>query len=226
MSVSVLFGYLHDDGRRDVLFGYTLRWWKTNFPDYQICVGRNFDQPFHRGKARNDAFVDATGDTLIIADADTIPTVDGVTEAVGNTQAHNWWTLPYGEERYYNLTEEYTNLLLEQGPDGDLPEPTEGQWDHRVTSWAGCLILPRGAFVEVGGYDERFVGWGGEDNAFQLCLDSLWGQHCRVDSYVSHLWHPRGDADFSQPNWPRNQALLRRYQKARTRDDMHKVRFT
>lgn len=222
MNVSVLFGYLHDDGPRDVLFSHVLRWWITNFPGYEICVGRNFDAPFHRGKARDSAYDESTGDVLIIADADTIPTRDAVDQAVKDVGDN--WIIPYGENRYYNLTEQRTAKVIEDRMD-PIPEPQEEDWDHRVTAWAGCLVLPREAWITVDGYDERFIGWGGEDNAFQLCVDSLWSPHVRLDSYVCHLWHPRGDADFSQPFWPANRRLLRQYQMARNVEQMRNVRF-
>ena len=52
----------------------------------------------------------------------------------------------------------------------------------------GSVAMAREAFFSIGGYDESFVGWGGEDNEF-------WerAQTRRVWSYtelpVVHLWH-------------------------------------
>ena len=52
----------------------------------------------------------------------------------------------------------------------------------------GSLAMARAAFLAIGGYDESFVGWGGEDNEF-------WerAQTCRVWPYgylpMVHLWH-------------------------------------
>jgi hypothetical protein len=53
----------------------------------------------------------------------------------------------------------------------------------------GSVAVARDAFFAIGGYDESFVGWGGEDNEF-------WerAQRLRVWPFASlplvHLWHP------------------------------------
>ena len=53
----------------------------------------------------------------------------------------------------------------------------------------GSVAMARDAFFSIGGYDESFVGWGGEDNEF-------WerAQTSRVWPYaylpIVHLWHP------------------------------------
>lgn len=54
-----------------------------------------------------------------------------------------------------------------------------------------CQIMPREAFITVGGMDERFRGWGGEDRAFLMALDHLWGPHQNLPGQILHLWHPR-----------------------------------
>jgi GT2 family glycosyltransferase len=54
----------------------------------------------------------------------------------------------------------------------------------------GSVAMSRDAFFAIGGYDESFVGWGGEDNEF-------WerAQTRRVWPYgylpIVHLWHPQ-----------------------------------
>lgn len=222
--ISVLFGYRGDDGPRDVLFANVLRWWKVHYNDAQICMGRNFDQPFNRGKARNEAFKDATGDIIIVADADTLPTVDGVDLAIEEIlEGRARWMLPYGPDRYYNLSEERTKSILNSGAT-TIPEPVT--WEHKITSWAGCLIMPRAAYEAVGGYDERFVGWGYEDNAFQFALDTIWGPHARIDSFCCHLWHAiEPGTTFDSPTIGANRALFGKYQAAVGRpEDMKEVR--
>lgn len=54
----------------------------------------------------------------------------------------------------------------------------------------GSLAIGREAFFEIGGFDEGFVGWGGEDNEFwerasQCCRAWSWGY-----LPIVHLWHP------------------------------------
>lgn len=70
----------------------------------------------------------------------------------------------------------------------------------------GSVAVCRNAFLSVGGFDESFVGWGGEDNEF-------WerAQTRRVWPYgylpIVHLWHP------AQPRkWDAANPTLQHYQ--------------
>jgi hypothetical protein len=221
VNVSILIPFRGDNGPRSRLFGWVCERWTRTFPEAELVIGDS-SRPglFNRAEARNRAFKASTGDLLVIADADTIIRVSQVQTALTLVDAGVPWVLPY--DIYYNLTELYTEALLEDEPDSVLIEPFE--WDHKIESWAGVLVLPREAFDAVDGYDERFVSWGGEDNAFQHSLDVVWGQHQRISGFVCHLWHPRGDADFSNPDWPKNQQLLNRYRSASTPEGIQRVR--
>ncbi|MFK4998906.1 galactosyltransferase-related protein [Bacillus sp. N9] len=55
----------------------------------------------------------------------------------------------------------------------------------------GINVVPRKHFETVGGFDERFVGWGGEDDAFAASLNTLCGYVKRLDATIYHLWHKR-----------------------------------
>lgn len=53
----------------------------------------------------------------------------------------------------------------------------------------GSVAITRDAFERIGGMDETFIGWGGEDNEFweraQCC--TVWSYGCLP---FVHLWHP------------------------------------
>ena len=53
----------------------------------------------------------------------------------------------------------------------------------------GTIAVARDAFMALGGFDEGFVDWGGEDDEFYDRCGSL--RHCR-SGYLPfvHLWHP------------------------------------
>lgn len=57
-------------------------------------------------------------------------------------------------------------------------------------SWSCCFAIPRPGWDRLGGFDERFRGWGFEDMAFQSASVGLIG-HERVEGDLFHLWHPR-----------------------------------
>jgi GT2 family glycosyltransferase len=61
--------------------------------------------------------------------------------------------------------------------------------DVRHNWVGGTLAIRRDAYFAIGGFDERFVDWGGEDNEFHSRCAAL--RQCRF-GFVPfvHLWHP------------------------------------
>lgn len=213
----VLIPYRGDGGARDELYGWVTAWWKASFPAADIIVSDSGAESFHRGASRNAAYEASTTGVVVVADADTVPQMWAVQHAVHAVQMGAPWALPYGTERYYNLTERATRLVLGCNPiTTELDEPSDDQaYEHKITSWAGCLIIPRSSWDAVGGYDERFRGWGYEDNAFVKALDTLAGEHARVPSFACHLWHPiTPGTNFDQPDIEHNRTLYRAYERA------------
>jgi glycosyltransferase involved in cell wall biosynthesis len=63
------------------------------------------------------------------------------------------------------------------------PERVRQNWQ------GGTLAIRKDAFEKIGGYDERFVGWGGEDNEFYDRCRILRNWRFGYLPFV-HLWHP------------------------------------
>jgi hypothetical protein len=123
------------------------------------------------------------------------------------------WVIAHSN--YYSLTEHYTDDLLQKDPAKEDFYSAEynSNWKMMSQSVAGVLVMPREAYETVRGYDERFLGWGYEDNAFQLDLDKFWGKHDRTAGSVYHLWHDPG-LNFDDPNVPNNRQLFREHEKS------------
>lgn len=80
----------------------------------------------------------------------------------------------------------------------------------RLEGWKSVrtcnMLAPREAINAVGGFDERYTGWGFEDSDLVVRL-MRHGLHIRrgpADTAVLHLWHP----DNPRDNADRNRALL------------------
>lgn len=181
--------------------------------DVELVYGSNQSEPFSRGGSRNHLVKLSTADTLLIADADTVFNEDQIKDGVGLLEQGAPWVIPYDRGRYYNLTRQASADVVVKDPKRTIPEPTNSEeWDHKLDSWAGLLLMTRSAFEKVGGYDERFIGWGYEDNAFRAAMDSVVGSHQRTSHYALHLWHPAIETDnFGQPFIHHNRALYQSY---------------
>lgn len=89
---------------------------------------------------------------------------------------------------------------------------------------AGAFFITRDAFAQLGGWDERFVGWGAEDDAFSYRLERARIPAAQVDEApVLHLFHPRAvDAAVQSGQYQQNRWLLDRY---RDMDDARLLRL-
>jgi hypothetical protein len=217
MKVSALFPYKADDGFRDLLWSYVQKRYEKLMPDVEICVGVDCHEPFCRSRAVNDAARKATGDLFMIVDTDVIYNpclINGITSLI---PCHPW-VIPYTNG--YKLSRKATGDILEKGLAGFLPVKKE---DIEINiTLAGSFInaMTRKAFEAVNGFDERFQGWGGEDNAFVMSLDTICGQHYRMNEDIYHLWHPPAKVDAE--NYRNNLLLCQRYQAAYENKDVMK----
>lgn len=229
MTVSLLIPWRYDPAR-DPLFRWTRARWDALLPDAELCVADSDGPVFNRAQARNHAFAKSTGDILVVADADAAINA-GQIEAALEVAAAGEWLFPY--DVYWNLNEHATDLLLDN-PGGSLPaaasakdlaDPPAGFFDHRLTdSVGGCYVMPRGAWVAAGGYDERFDRWGYEDRAWESAVDVMWRPHLRLPGGLFHLWHPAPEEDcFGSPGIRDRQALAGRYRRARSRPVMARL---
>ncbi|MFP4209111.1 MAG: galactosyltransferase-related protein [Wenzhouxiangella sp.] len=77
----------------------------------------------------------------------------------------------------------------------------------------GAVAISRHAFLDMGGWDERFVGWGGEDDAMSYLLERSRVPGIELDLRPAvHLFHPRNISEtVKQPSYTSNLRLLAEY---------------
>lgn len=210
MSVSCIVPFRSTDPYREELFELVMSRIMTLMPDWELVVG-DCEGEFSRSAARNAGASFAEGDVLVFCDADTVWNADFLDAAVDLAKP---WALPYS--MYYNLNEKATEALLDDDSMDDLVVPSESEYDHALDYViSGTVVVTREAYDTVGGYDERFIGWGYEDDAFATALTAFYGGPQRVDGFVCHLWHPvdNGDA-FDHPYIDHNRKLHQQYKQA------------
>lgn len=197
--------------------------WTRSFPEANIIVCDSGDEVFSRSRSRNQGAMLAETDVFVCADADTVPMRAFLLGAV-EVAEQDAWCIGYGPFDYYNLNAEETERYLSLSPMCEVRRPQINEYDFKLKSWAGMIAVPRSAFEQIGGYDERFVGWGHEDVAFRLKLDNEFGNHARIaDGYTVHFHHTREEAQFDTAVEKANRELFEREyrRKYRWRDERH-----
>lgn len=83
----------------------------------------------------------------------------------------------------------------------------------------GSIAITRDAYFSIGGFDESFVGWGGEDNEFweRAQTRRVW-PYCYLP--IIHLWHSAQSGKFHGVNAPG----MRRYWQLATVDPKVRIR--
>lgn len=204
MSVSVCFPYRPDHGRRDAIADWVTARWQAHFPDFELVRGEpDPTQPFNRSQGINIAVRRSHGNTLIVADLDTIFNPEDINAALDLIDGGALWG--YAFRGYFNLTQDYTDFLMDLDPAVTIPLPQIRFEDWGFENVSGMTVIGRQAMMEVGGFDEEFKGWGVEDYAFDRLATHRLGEPFRVPKgYVMHLWHPK--ATVNEQAFARNQA--------------------
>ncbi len=211
--ISILVPFQSTEAWRLNVWHWEHRYIKDHLPTAEIIVGtdpksqkkfwRPNPKPFSKTAAVNNAFKRSHGDVIVILDADTYIDTDVIVQCADRIRdarelGARVWFIPY--MWIYRLTQAGTKLVLNSKPKNPYrfssPPPEEYIEGTDGSGWGrrfGALIqiMPREAYELVGGMDERFRGWGGEDIAFLIALDTLWCRHTNTPNDVLHLWHPK-----------------------------------
>lgn len=181
---------------------------------WDIFIGDAPGETFNRSASVNVAARKAgRWDVALVGDADTVQQVSAVHEAaeVVSTGLVVPWT------HRIKLSQEGTEKLARHGPGA----VTDWDRDKRDTTrpWGGgaTVVVSRTTFEAVGGFDEKFTGYGNEDLAFRAAIETLVGPTQRTAGLVWHLFHkPAPRVGTSRAATPENQLRWNLYRRARS----------
>lgn len=193
MTVSLIVPLTSSSTERVRNWEWCRRRYEQFHPDWEIVTA---DDPgpgeWSKGRAVDAAVTNASGDVLVLADADLLINPEPLEHAVAVAETAPW-VVPHSA--VYRLTEHATqSLALNHDPRSvvvkQLPREQLARRLYQGPAGGGYVALTRAAYETVGGIDPRFLGWGGEDISFARALDTLIGAHVRVGAAVWHLHHP------------------------------------
>lgn len=212
MEVSVLVPWRSQDPQRIKVWDYIK--WEWSLLGVELCAasdGRDHG-PFNTSKACNNAFKMSTKPFLLTTGADVIPDFLMLQEGLRRMKdpATRW--VPLGHStKYFNKVATESILNTKRWWD----ESTDPQYD--VPFQTGIMLIRRDLYLETGGHDERFEGWGGEDAAFRRSVHILGGDSEPVPLTLRCLWHDPGRRGTMSKN---NYDLCHQYDNTHTREGM------
>lgn len=212
----------------------------------RLVLGESPEGPFNRSAALNNAYDMAdlgvrlgdvrTGqidyDVVIVADADSMVSVEQLARAIHTARITDRLTVAH--DRWVNVEEHERADFLTGAPLNEARSarrtPTSGPHPRLVyrKTVSSMLVVPVDLWDEVGGFDERFVGWGFEDRAFHRMCERARGGYERIPGPVFHLDHdrPRADVDrVRNAGYRANRELWFKYRRANTIAELETVRW-
>lgn len=195
-----------DGGRRDAVWSWVRARWESEL-DYPIIEGHHDDGPFNRSAAINTAS-DLAGewDVAVIADADSFVDAPQLRAAVDTAARTGQITFAFDSFRYLN---QQGSKLVMGGFNGNWFDYVE--WTLTGTC-SSMVVVPRGLWDKVDGFDAGFTGWGMEDVGFSLACQTFGGGMQRIPGDVWHLFHPASVENHHQsPYYQANVDRMNRY---------------
>jgi hypothetical protein len=173
--------------------------------------------PFNKSWGLNVGFRYTSRPFLAFGDADVI-VGDALTESLGYLERGYQTVKPY--KRLIDLTEQESQRVIagefDYVPDRDPAEPNDREGLGEFIVFAGgVFVIARSAFVHIGAWDERFRGWGGEDDAMSYKLERARISGIELDRRPAvHLHHARSNAAMqAHPDYANNLAVVADYRR-------------
>jgi glycosyltransferase involved in cell wall biosynthesis len=191
---------------------------KRMITDYDFPI-IHISQPkkgFRPAAARNNGIRHASGDHLIFLDCDFVVLPGTIRSHIDASKPGRFvagFCKYLDEKRTYRIFQEgASHQLLEELyqtlPEEPILKDHRRFIRHRIFLKLGLasagkqrlsshFSIHREDIERVNGYDENFVGWGGEDEdlAIRLAASGLEGKSIMRTARVLHLWHPKEIGD-------------------------------
>lgn len=211
---------------RETIFAWTMKRYSMLLPEAQVVLGIDNSRKkyFNRSLAINRGVEKSDGDYILIADADAIFFPQAIRKGIHRLEntPDIGWVLPYGD--YWMLDKVSTQKILSMDPSIDPRElgNPEATFPESTSSLA---LISKESFIESGGFDERFIAWGPEDQCWALAVSTICGPAHRLPQWnMMHLWHPiTPGTRTDNPHYAQMLRLWNNYKRAQFNPNMMKA---
>ena len=179
--------------------------------DFPVKYVRQENKGFRLAKTRNNGVRNSNGDLIIFLDQDLIHTKNLIDTFIKNSKKNEFITgvpIWLSEEKSSLITEEriIENNFLELISDSEKVYIDKHYYKNKFYYYlhklkltnkpplrGGCCAINREDFLAINGYDEKYIGWGSEDDDVGHRLYSLGaaGFNPFRKEYTLHLFHKK-----------------------------------
>lgn len=157
------------------------QWVRAQYNGLEVCEGYGDPEAWCKADAVADGLSRSSGDLLVISDSDVWS--EHLRSAIDAVESGEYqWAAPH--RRVRRLTQTGTDQFLNGERDTALTSE-----DHHAVLGGGIVVLSRELYERCP-LDPRFIGWGGEDQAWGAALRTLAGVPFVTRYPLWHLWHP------------------------------------
>lgn len=185
-------------------------WYQRRFPDWHVMMADS-EGEWSKPEAINNAVAMAPSEVVVVTDTDVFPDSRSVLRTAVRHALTAPWVVPHG--LVHRLRAEPTRRILETYG-ASYPSTPLVRAPYLGVPGGGLFVVRRSRFLATGGFDPKFLGWGGEDTAWGVAADCLLGQHLRYPHVnLMHLWHEPGLREVN-PHYGDNVSRVGKYRQA------------
>ena len=228
MNLSIIMAYKLDTDIRKRHLRWTAKRYRAMFPKAELLIMKSISEgigwtDFRKGVYINKGIERATRDNLLITDIDIVLPKSSILKGIKMLDKYSIVT-PYNV--IYKLNYKSSNKILFKKPLIQFPTPPLRQQKKQILSPMhpqGIHLITRANALKIKGYDERFIGWGSEDSAFQMAAITLCGAFTKIDGIALHFKHGIVKDRHKKRDAGINGQLLEKYSEAFEDIDKMKV---
>lgn len=208
--IDVILPYRAANESRTLGLNVCLHAWDHATSPVRVLVGGDgaMSAPFNKARAVNRLVRSSNADKILLYGSDHLPPSDEKLADISAALEHFAWVGCFS--RHATLTQRAVDRIWGVMQEDRWPQRITGADVDAVAPFAlGVIAVRRDAWDEIGGLDERFHGWGGEDLAIRETLVALYGNHT-LNGTVYSTPHPAADRSHAQ----RNMTFVAEYRQA------------